>query len=51
MVIYTFVFGVVFDAEPRSGDPSGLHVSALFLLRAAALDLLRPRRETRPWRP
>jgi ABC-type polysaccharide/polyol phosphate export permease len=30
--IYTFVFGVVFDAQPPVGDPSGLQAYALFLL-------------------
>jgi len=32
MVIYTFVFGFIFRANPAPGDPSGLNVFALWLL-------------------
>jgi ABC-type polysaccharide/polyol phosphate export permease len=34
MLIYTFVFGVVFDTEPPVGDPSGMQSYAAFLLSA-----------------
>lgn len=34
MLIYTFVFGVVFDTQPPKGDPSGLQSYAAFLLSA-----------------
>lgn len=32
MVIYTFVFGFIFRAQPAPGDPSGLNVFSLWLL-------------------
>jgi ABC-2 type transport system permease protein len=32
MLIYTFVFGLIFRANPDPGDPSGLNVFALWLL-------------------
>jgi lipopolysaccharide transport system permease protein len=32
MLIYTFVFGVIFNTRPAAGDPSGLNVFALWLL-------------------
>ncbi|MGL4340350.1 MAG: ABC transporter permease [Rhodoglobus sp.] len=32
MLIYTFVFGLIFRANPLPGDPSGLDVFALWLL-------------------
>lgn len=32
MVIYTFVFGFIFRAQPGPGDPSGLNVFSLWLL-------------------
>lgn len=32
VVIYTFIFSVVFKAEPPVGDPSGVKVYALYLL-------------------
>ena len=32
MLIYTFIFSFVFRVDPGKGDPSGLHVFALWLL-------------------
>lgn len=32
MLIYTFIFGFIFRAQPDPGDPSGLNVFALWLL-------------------
>lgn len=32
MLIFTLVFGVIFDLEPERGDPSGLHIFALWLM-------------------
>lgn len=32
MAIYTFVFSFIFRVDPGAGDPSGLHVFALWLL-------------------
>lgn len=32
MLIYTFVFGFIFRAQPLPGDPSGLNVFALWLM-------------------
>lgn len=34
MLIYTFVFSIVFDTEPPTGDPSGMKSYAAFLLSA-----------------
>lgn len=32
MVIYTFVFAFIFKAQPAPGNPSGLHIFALWLM-------------------
>jgi ABC-type polysaccharide/polyol phosphate export permease len=32
IVVYSFVFGIFFEAEPPVGDPSGLHSYAFFLV-------------------
>lgn len=32
MLVYTFVFGFIFQVNPEPGEPSGLHVFALWLL-------------------